>query len=201
MNNPSQQWEDIHRRLQHSRQMLQQSIELTPEARRKILKQRAQELARVEDKTGGGTPVEVVEFRLAKELYAVECSRIKEVYPLKSLTPIPGTPPFVSGIINLRGQIVSVIDLKIFFQLPSKGLGDLTRVIILKDDRMEFGLLAEEVMGTRTILREDIQPPLPTLTGPRADYLMGITGDRLIVLDAAKLLADEKLVVNREPEA
>jgi purine-binding chemotaxis protein CheW len=142
----------------------------------------------------------VVEFRLADEIYALECTYISEVYPLRSLTSIPGTPDFVLGIINIRGQIVSVIDLKKFFELPPKGLSDLTRVIVLKNGGMEFGILAEEVMGTTFIRSGEIQPPLPTLTGIRSDYLKGIAKNRLIVLDAPKLLSDEKIIVNQEIE-
>ena len=194
-------WQDIHRRLEESRLKLAQSMTLTPETRRRILKQRARQLAENEvSPEERELPLEVVEFRLADETYAVECNFISEVHPLKLLTPIPGTPDFVLGIINMRGRIVSVIDLKKFFELPAKGLSDLNRVIVLKDDRMEFGILAEEVLGTSAIQGKDIQPPLPTLTGIRGEYLKGIAGKRLIVLDAAKLLADEKMVINQEIE-
>ncbi len=194
-------WEAIHNRLKEAQSKLAQSMGLTPESRREILKKRAQKLARAEiDTKVKEQPLEVVEFRLADETYAVECMHISEVYPLKSLTSIPGTPDFVLGIINIRGRIVSVIDMKTFFELPQKGLGDLTRVIVLKKEGMEFGILAEEVMGTTSVFPGDIQPPLPTLTGTRGDYLKGIAKNRLIVLDAEKLLADEKMIINQEME-
>lgn len=194
-------WETIQHRLKEAQSKLTQSMGLTPESEREILKERAQKLARAEMDTGEKElPLEVVEFRMADETYAVECFYISEVYRLKSLTPIPGTPDFVLGIINIRGRIVSVIDLKTFFELPQKGLSDLTRVIVLKKAGMEFGILAEEVMGTTPVFPKDIQPPLPTLTGIRGEYLKGIAKDRLIVLDAEKLLSDEKMVINQEME-
>lgn len=194
-------WEEVHRRLREAGSKLERGMGLSPEDRKEILKKRAQQLARAPiEKDDNDIPLEVVEFRLADETYCVECIHIGEVYPLKSLTPIPGTPAFVLGIINIRGRIVSVIDLKTFFELPAKGLSDLTRVIVLKDRRMEFGILAEEVTGTTSILPRDIQPPLPTLTGIRGQYLKGIAKNRVIVLDAVKLLADEKMVVNQEME-
>lgn len=194
-------WETMHHRLKEAQSKLAQSMALTPESRREILKQRAQKLARAEtDTRGKELPLEVVEFRLADETYAVECFHISEVYRLKSLTPVPGTPDFVLGIINIRGRIVSVIDLKTFFELPQKGLSDLTRVIVLKKEDMEFGILAEEVMGTTSVFPGDIQPPLPTLTGIRGEYLKGIARNRLIVLDAEKLLSDEKMIINQELE-
>ncbi len=101
----------------------------------------------------------------------------------------------------MRGQIVSIVDLKRFFDLPARGLTDLNKVIIISDGRMEFGLLADAVSGVRQIPVQEIQPPLPTLTGGRADYLKGVTSDRLVVLDLAKLLADPKVKISQSTDA
>jgi purine-binding chemotaxis protein CheW len=62
--------------------------------------------------------IEVVEFLLAHEKYGIESKCVREVYPLKELTPVPCTPSFVRSIINVRGKILSVIDIKKFFELP-----------------------------------------------------------------------------------
>jgi len=98
----------------------------TPAEKRAILKKRAQVLARAPKREDeAGECLEVVEFLLAYEQYGIESSYIREVYPLKDLTPLPCTPPFVLGIINVRGQILSVIDLKKIFDLPQKGLTEL----------------------------------------------------------------------------
>ena len=136
-----------------------------------------------------------MEFKLAHERYALELMHICEVYPLKELTPLPGTPDFVLGIINVRGRILSIIDIKRFFDLPGKGLTDLNQVIILQSEEMEFGILADEIVGTRSIPASSIQTSLPTLTGIRAEYLKGVTGDRVVILDGEKILSDEKMVV------
>ena len=68
-------------------------------------------------------------------------------------------------------------------------------MIILQSDEMEFGILADEILGTTQISESAIQTSLPTLTGVRADYLKGVTGDRIVILDGEKLLTDEKMVV------
>ncbi|MBI2986299.1 MAG: purine-binding chemotaxis protein CheW [Deltaproteobacteria bacterium] len=169
------------------------------EEEKKILKARAKELAREarEEKTLEQS-MEIVEFLLASEKYGVESSYVREIYPLKELTPVPCTPSFVLGIINVRGQILSVIDIKKFFDLPEKGLTDLNKVIILRNDKMEFGILADVVLDVRAILKEEIQPPLPTLTGIREEYLIGITRERVVILDAEKLLVDKKILVHEE---
>jgi len=178
---------------------LQQSSIINPlglEEKAKVLKERARSLAKEpkgieEDEEY----LEVAEFMLAHERYALELTHIREVYPLNDLTPLPGTPDFVLGIINVRGQILSIIDIKRFFDLPEKGLTNLNQVIILQSDEMEFGILADEILGTRSIPASAIQASLPTLTGIRAEYLKGVTGDRVVILDGEKLLADEKIVV------
>jgi purine-binding chemotaxis protein CheW len=140
----------------------------------------------------------VLEFRLASETYAIETVYVRATSPLRELTPLPGTPAFLLGLINLRGQILSVIDLKRFFDLPEKGLTDLNRVIIVHGEEMEFGLLADEILGVRSLRRDEIQPPLPTLTGIREEYLLGVSRERTVVLNGRKLLTDPALVVNDE---
>jgi purine-binding chemotaxis protein CheW len=195
-------WAAIHRRLEEAGTVLAQGATLPAGARDTVLKARATALAREPDLR---EPLEeqlaVVEFLLARETYAVESSFVREVYPLRDLTPLPGTPGFVAGIINVRGQIVSIIDLKTLFGLPAKGLTDLNKVIILRDKNMEFGLLADAVVGVRRISLPQIQPPLPTLTGIRAQYLRGVTRDRLVILDVARILADPTIIVREATEA
>ena len=123
---------------------------------------------------------------------------VTETFPLKELTPLPCTPTFVAGIINVRGRILSVIDIRKFFDLPEKGLTELNKVIIVHNAEMEFGILADEIIGTRTIPLAEVQLPLPTLTGIRGEYLRGVTRERTAILDGAKLLADKNLIVNEE---
>jgi len=138
----------------------------------------------------------VVEFQIAHETYALALDRIRIIHPLKDLTFIPGAPDFIRGVINLRGEIISVVDLKVFFDLPDQDFSNLSQVIILTSDEMEFGILADAVLGIAEISKKDIQPSLPTLTGVRVDYLKGITGNGIVVLDAEKLLTDEKMIIN-----
>jgi purine-binding chemotaxis protein CheW len=169
------------------------------EDRRSILKERARVLAQEsEQDRRAGEFLDVVEFHLASETYAIEGAFVREVHPLKDLAPLPATPPFVLGIVNLRGQILSVVDLRIFFNLPVIGLGDLNKIIVIRDDRMEFGILADSIIGARSISRAAIQPPIPTLTGIGVEYLKGITVDGLIILDAQRILGDERIIVDQD---
>ena len=173
-----------------------------PNNARQILRARAQALARTPERAPvAGASLEVLEFRLAQERYALENRWVQEVCPLKELTPLPCTPPFVLGIVNVRGRILPVLDLKKFFDLPEQGLTDLHRIILVRGNDLELGLLADVIVGVRSIPADSLQPSLPTLTGIRGNYLKGVTAERLVVLDLARILADPKIIVHEEVEA
>ncbi len=166
--------------------------------KKKILKQRADALAIKPEKKEEDESIEIVEFQLAHEKYGIESIFVREVYPLKDLTPVPCTPSFVAGLINVRGEILSVIDIKKFFNLPEEGLTDKSKVIIICNDRIEFGILADEIVGVDLILIRKLQSTIPTLTGIRAKYLKGVTAGQIVVLDAEKILSDKKIIIHEE---
>jgi purine-binding chemotaxis protein CheW len=165
------------------------------------LKERAQALARRPESARTHATLEVLEFRLANERYAVETRHVGEVHPLRDLTPLPGTPPFVRGIVNLRGRIVPVFDLKKFFELPEQGLTDLHRIIVVRGPDLELGLLADVVVAVRLIAADALSPALPTLSAIGAEYLKGVSEERLVVLDLDRILADPRIVVNDEVDS
>jgi purine-binding chemotaxis protein CheW len=167
---------------------------------RQILRARAQALARPPERPSAEHVLELLEFGLAKERYALESRWVREVSAFKELTPLPCCPPFVLGIVNVRGRILPVLDLKKFFDLPEKGLTDLHRIILVGGNDLELGLLADTIAGTRSVPVSDLQAALPTLTGVRSDYLKGVTAGRLVVLDLARILADPKIIVHEEVE-
>lgn len=175
-----------------------QKDNLTADNTRAILNARAKALS-VEKKEESVSEefLEIIGFRLSTETYGIETAFVREVYPLKDFTMLPGVPAFVVGIIAVRGQIISVIDLKKFFNLPGKGLGELNKVIIIKNDRMEFGILADVILGTQLIPVAAIQTSLPKTSGIGSEYLKGVTLEHLIVLDAKSILDDEKIIVNQ----
>jgi len=171
------------------------------EDKRSLLKARARTLAKEPEAISKAREfLEITEFRLAAETYGLPSAFVREVHPLKDFTPLPGVPPFVLGIINVRGQILSIVDLKKFFNLPEKGLGEFNKVIILRNDRMEFGIMADAILGTYSIPLDAIQAAPQTVTGIGAEYLKGVTGEGVIVLDAGKILDDNKIIVNQETE-
>lgn len=171
------------------------------EENRAILRSRAQTLAEERiSKKGKESALEIVQFILSYERYGIESSFIKEVYSMKDFTPVPCTPNFVKGITNLRGEIISVVDIKKFFNLPDKGLTDLNRLIIIYSNETKMGILADRILGVRMVPEDEIKSNLITLKDKRSDYLRGITSDRLIILDINRILSDPEVIVNEEVE-
>lgn len=191
-------WIRVHQRLETARAAVERVWVPDAGDARRTLKARAQALARPPEQVLAADALECVEFSLAQERYAIESRHVREVCPLEELTPLPCTPAFVLGIVNLRGEILSVIDLKKFFDLPDNGLTDLNKVVVLESGNMLFGILADAILGVRRIPIAEIQPTLPTLTGIREKYLKGVTAERSVVLDAEKLLADETILVEEQ---
>ena len=191
-------WAGLHHRLDASQAALKQRLTPSPEEKQKILRARARLLAAgaKKDEAAPDSLLEIVEFVLGPEHYAIESSYIREIYPLSEFTPLPCTPAFVLGLINMRGQILSIIDIKKLFDLPEKGLTDLNKVIVVHAQHTELGILADAILGVRAIALQTLRPGLPTLTGIRAEYLKGITEDSLVVLDVDKILSDERILVD-----
>lgn len=169
--------------------------------KKKMFMDRAKILAR-EDNDGsvGGGRVRIVEFNLSNEKYALESMYVREVLPLKELTTVPCTPPYILGIVNLRGQILSIVDLRVFFELAQEAATRASKIIVLSSNVMELGIVADTVTGARSIPLNQLHAGLPTLTGIRAKYLRGVAENDLVLLDAEKLLADKSLVVDEEIE-
>lgn len=191
-------WTGLHRRLDASHAAMKQRLTPSPEEKQKTLRARARLLA-ASGKARAASPhplLEVVEFVLGPEHYGIASNYIREIHPLSEFTPLPCTPAFVLGLVNVRGQILSIINIKKLFDLPEKGLTDLNKVIIVHADHMELGILADAILGVRLITLEELYPALPTQTGIREEYLKGITKDPLAVLDVEKILSDEKILVN-----
>lgn len=139
---------------------------------------------------------EVIQFKIAEETYALENQYVSEVYNAYDITPIPNVPDFVTGVINVRGEIVSVIDIKKFFNLPQKGVANLNKVILLQSSEMKFGILVDEIDGTKNILKRNVQESIPTFDEMQLKYFTGVTEDGIIILDAARILQDNSLIID-----
>jgi purine-binding chemotaxis protein CheW len=190
------QWEDVYRTLEDAEQQFTETLHPSPQRSRSILKNRARMLAKpVIKKTSKKESITVIEFDCAREHYAVENVYVREVIPVSEFTPIPKTPPFILGVIAVRGRIVSLMDLRRCLDMPPTGLVNGSRAVVLADDRMEFAILADQVIGLRSFRTDLLQPTVTTLTGIGAEYLLGVAPDGLIVFDGGKILTDQRIIV------
>jgi purine-binding chemotaxis protein CheW len=162
---------------------------------------RGRALARVQQADpDAGEVLEVATFALADEQYALETRFVSEVIRLADCTRVPGTPDFLLGVTNLRGEFLSVIDLRKIFDLPARELSDQSRVVVLGGERPEFGVLAESAHEVLTLRRDDLLEPPGSVTGIGRESLRGVTRDALIVLDGAALLQDARLFIDQIDE-
>jgi len=191
-------WDEVYNRLEAAK-VSAEIKEPSRNEKKRILRERAKEIAaEPSEKDSSAESIEVVEFTLSNERYSFETRHVSKVYPLSEITPLPCTPSFVYGIIYVKGEIISVIDIRKLFDLPERGISDKNKIIILHSDKMEFGVLADSVVGVYRIALNEIEPSLPTLTGICEEYLTGVTKDRVVILDGAKLLNDREIIVHEE---
>jgi purine-binding chemotaxis protein CheW len=140
--------------------------------------------------------LEVVEFTLSKESYAFETAFLKEVHQVGEIAFLPGAPSFVSGLVNIRGQIVLVINLKVFFDLQDNKSDERKQVLVVESVGRQIGILVDAVRQIKRIPHNDLQGPLPTLSGVKSEFVRGITKDRTIILDANRLMLSENILIN-----
>lgn len=131
-------------------------------------------------------------FRLGGEMYALDIRRIKEVIRPQKITPVPKSPAFIEGVINLRGMVVPVIDLRKRFGFVRPSDDRRARIIICVVDRKSIGLLVDEATEVNRFSRQDVRPASPFLGGAEAEFILGVCrkGENLIMLlDLDRLLS------------
>lgn len=131
-----------------------------------------------------GAELKVIVFALADEEYGVEVEKVKTIERMMPMTRVPKTYSFVKGVINLRGVVVPVIDLRGRFGLPEQDYTDNSRIVIIAVNEMEVGLIVDSANDVIDVDSDAIQDPPEIVGGVRAKYLQGVAklGDRLLVL-------------------
>ena len=132
-----------------------------------------------------------VTFRLDSELYGINVLQVQEVLRFTDIVPVPGAPDFVLGIINLRGNVVTVIDTRKCFGLPSHEPDDATRIVIIESGKQVAGLLVDSVAEVVNIHANQVETAPDVGTTESAKYIQGIANHNkeiLILVDVNKLL-------------
>lgn len=139
-----------------------------------------------------------VTFRLADEVYGVNVMQVQEVLRMTEIAPVPGAPNYVLGIINLRGNVVTVMDARIRFNLPTKEADDATRIVIIEVDNQVIGILVDSVAEVVNLRPSDIEaaPGMGKDDLDNSRYIHGVFSrdeDILILVDVNKLFDDVDL--------
>ncbi len=135
---------------------------------------------------------QVVVFDVANEFYAVNIARVHEIIRLQQITVIPGAPEFVEGVINLRGKVIPVLDLRKRFHLNVSEHTRSSRIVVVELSNQTIGLIVDGVSEVLRIPADQVDPPSPLVAGIDSRYLRGIAKleNRLIVLlDIDKVLS------------
>ncbi|RNA69573.1 chemotaxis protein CheW [Alteribacter keqinensis] len=138
----------------------------------------------------------VIVFQIGEEEYGVSVDQVKSIERIQPITRVPNTPGFVKGVINLRGVVTPIIDLRMRFNIEEKEHDNHTRVIIVSVEDMEVGLIVDAANDVMDIEMDNIEPPPEVVGGIEADYLHGVAKLEkrlLILLNLNKVLSRKEL--------
>lgn len=145
---------------------------------------------------GNSEGFQVIGFKLANQEYGVDVNQVKSIERLQNTVPIPESPSYVKGIINLRGSVIPVIDLKTKLNIYSDLESSNNRVIIIETGKMEVGIIVDSANDVLQIKQEMMAETPLISTGGKSEYIKGIAkfGDRLIIIvDLTKILGQYEL--------
>jgi purine-binding chemotaxis protein CheW len=187
-------WERVRAQLAAAEAALA-STEPSEAERDAIFARRAEALAAPVDTGEPADALPSLAFRLGGEVYAVPGWQVREVRPIGQLTPLPGTPPFVAGLINVRGRVVTALDPRPVIGLRTDGEVP-SIVMLMASPGGDVGLLVSEQPTLRWLREGDVGPlPPGGPAGLDPAFVRGVTRDLVVVLDAERLLADQRLLV------
>jgi purine-binding chemotaxis protein CheW len=146
-----------------------------------------------------GSVIQLVGFRLANEDYAIAITKIQEIILMKPITRIPQVPDFIEGLINLRGSVIPIINLRKRFGLPHHEVDDETRTVVVNIHGKTVGCIVDAVTQVMRINRDQIQPPPLSFLAISHQYIAGLAriDERLlIILDIERLFNEQSSVVS-----
>ncbi len=135
-------------------------------------------------------------FQLGEEDFGLEIRYVTEIIGVQSITQVPDMPEFIRGVINLRGKVIPVMDVRTRFHLPARAYDERTCIVVVDVSGSSMGLVVDEVNEVSDIANDQIEPPPRVVKGQASRYIqgMGKIGDAVkILLNVDKLLYEEEL--------
>lgn len=161
---------------------------------RNILRERAVKNALVHSDQTAQSETKYLLFRVVKQLYAIEQKWVKEVVKASSFTDIPGVPHFVKGVVNVRGNIYSTVNISSFLAQKDYGLSELNKLILISNGDIEYALIADEVMGfTESLISLKSQIP-DNYSELYKEFVEGICPNGALILNGVAL-TESKLII------
>ena len=218
-------WQSVRERIAAANASLTGSDEISPELLHKIWARRAAQLAEVPPQEDESEHIQLVLFRLGREIYGVNAQHVFDIRPAELITHVPRVPDWVTGVVNLRGRVLSVVDLRRFFGLPradsadgrhpdevngSEPVEETYHLMVIETPNMEVALLTDEVLTIEALPTSQVRDTAGTVRGLRPEYVRGVVtrenGDAdaskdsamLVVLNLPALLGDERLIIHEE---
>jgi purine-binding chemotaxis protein CheW len=136
-----------------------------------------------------------VTFRLDNETYGINVMQVQEVLRYTEIAPVPGAPPYVLGIINLRGNVVTVIDTRLRFGLMQTETNDQTRIVIIETENQVVGILVDAVAEVVYLRQSEIETTPNVGNDETAKFIQGVchkNKELLILVDLEKMMSDEE---------
>ena len=144
--------------------------------------------------------VQLVTFFLGAEKYGVDIMDVQEIVQMQPIRPIPGSPRFIAGLLNLRGRVIPIVNLHERFSLSrpavDEAIRQLSGMVILDVGRMQIGIIIDKVSRVSTIDRSEIHPPPREVTGIGSDYIDGVVNESdsyLIILNIRRMFSQAEL--------
>jgi len=140
-------------------------------------------------------------FHLGGEDYGIEIRYVTEIVGVQKITEVPDMPEFVKGVVNLRGQVIPVMDMRLRFHMEPRAYDERTCVVVVNLDGMFVGLIVDTVQEVREIPEESVSPPPQLSKSEKSRYILGMgkVGDEVkILLNLCKLLREEELASLQE---
>jgi purine-binding chemotaxis protein CheW len=184
--------------LSGSTSILASSMMPTDEISRRVLRERAQVLATVAVVEDEETVDQFLRFRLGLvERYGIPYTFLQELLHVGNLARVPCTPASIAGVVNHRGELLTVIDLKHFFRIEPIPMSNETRIVVVQHGTIRTGILVDEVDGNEQYRVSDLAPPLSSEGVSNMEHVLGIHKGNVTMLNIDALLSDPALLVGK----
>lgn len=147
--------------------------------------------------SGDQTEQQLVVFELNNEVYGVDIAKVQEIIRMQNITQVPRAPQFVEGVINLRGRVIPVVDLRKRFGFATTEHSKQSRIVVVEIEGQTIGMIVDGVSEVLRVPTASIEPPSPVVTTLDSDYLRGIAkleDSLIILLQLDKILSDAEKV-------